>query len=108
MNDRQYNELLGAILDLRGATELGFSDVSCRFEDVYHRLDGLQQGLDDVHHGLDHVNGRIDAVQLRLGEMEERWDRRFHALEIRVEDGFGSLSASLGAIHTRLSSVEQR
>ena len=101
MNDRQYNELFGAILDLRGATELGFSDVSRRFEDVYHRLDG-------VRHGLDHVNGRIDAVQFRLGEMEERWDRRFHALEIRVEDGFGSLSASLGAIHTRLSSVEQR
>jgi hypothetical protein len=101
MNDRQYNELLDAIPDLRGASELGFTVVN-------RRLDELQHGLDTVRHGLDHVNGRIDAVCLRLDEADDRWDHRFDALELRVEDGFRGVSGSLREIHTRLISVEPR
>jgi hypothetical protein len=73
MDDRQYKELLGALLDLRRATETGFNNVDGRFN-----------------------------------ELEERWDRRFGALERRVEEGFHDVSGSLATITIRLSAVERR
>jgi hypothetical protein len=80
MDDERYAELLHAILDLRSATELGFDSMNRRFDDVYARFDAL----------------------------EERWDRRFGALERRVEDGFRAVSASLDDVRRRLSIVERR
>lgn len=80
MDDARYADLLSAILDLRNATEFGFSDVGRRFDDVYRRFD----------------------------QMEERWDRRFRALETRVEDGFRAVASSLDDIRQRLTVVQQR
>ena len=80
MDDARYAKLLNAILDLRNATELGFGNVSRGFEDVYRRFD----------------------------QMEERWDRRFRALETRVEGGFRDVALSLDDIRQRLTGVERR
>lgn len=76
MDNRQYTDLLNAILDLRNATELGFNSMNRRFEGVDARLDRLE--------------------------------RRFGALETRVDDGFREVAASLDDIRTRLTAVEQR
>ena len=76
MTDGQYQELLNAILDLRGATELGFARVNHRFDDVYYRLDSL--------------------------------DRRFAAVDVRVEQGFRDVSVALTEIRDRLTAVERR
>jgi hypothetical protein len=73
MDDRQYEELFGAILDLREATDLGFAQVYRRFD-----------------------------------EERDRSDRRFNALETRMEAGFRDVSSSLQEIGSRLSVVEQR
>jgi hypothetical protein len=40
--------------------------------------------------------------------MEERWDRRFRALETRVEDGFRGVGRSFDDIRQRLTGVEER
>lgn len=82
MDDRQYQELLNAILDLRNATEIGFVAVNGRFDDV---------------------DGRFDDVYRRLDGL----DRRFSSLESRVEEGFRSVSVALTDIRGRLIAVEQ-
>ena len=84
MNDHQYKELFGAIIDLREATELGFKRVDARFEIMEERWDK------------------------RFQQMEERWDRRFTALENRVETGFAEVASSLRSIDVRLTHVERR
>lgn len=80
MDDRQYEELLDAILGLREATEAGFAGAYRCF----------------------------DVVGQRFNEQDEKWDRRFGALERRVEEGFRYVSASLSDITSRLSAAEQR
>lgn len=46
-------------------------------------------------------------VDRRFDRMEEHWDRQFKALENRMQDGFATVQASLGAIEARISVVEQ-
>ncbi|MGA8576998.1 MAG: hypothetical protein WB609_15100 [Candidatus Cybelea sp.] len=67
MDDRRYQELLEAILDLRAATEAGFNRVDRRFDEVDKRW-----------------NDRLDRL-------EDAWGRRFNALERRFDEGFRSL-----------------
>ena len=96
MDDRQYQELLNAILDLRNATEIGFVAVNGRFDDVDKRLDNVDKRFDNV-------DGRFDDVYRRLDGL----DRRFSSLESRFEEGFRSVSVTLTDIRGRLIAVEQ-
>ncbi len=48
----------------------------------------------------------FNRVDRRFDELEERWNRRFGALENRVEDGFRTVSASVANIASRLNAVE--
>ncbi|MGA7356194.1 MAG: hypothetical protein WA431_09920 [Candidatus Cybelea sp.] len=47
-------------------------------------------------------------VYRRFDQMEERWDRRFRALDTRVEEGFRGVARSFDDIRQRLTRVEQR
>lgn len=73
MNDKQYGELLQAIVDLRQATEHGFSDVDRRFD-----------------------------------QQEERWNRRFNALETRVEGGFREMNQRFSRLEDRFDRLDER
>lgn len=62
--------------------------------------------------GFDNVRAEL---QTQLAAQDERWSRRFNALEARVESGFAEVkvgfaevSASLHSIDDRLHLVEQR
>jgi len=73
MNDRQYGELLQAILDLRQATEDSMTDAHSRSE-----------------------------------QQEERWNRRFNALETRMEDGFRQVDDRFQQIDVRFGQTDGR
>lgn len=79
MNDKQYGELLQAIVDLRQATEHGFSDVDRRFDQQEERwnrrFNALESRVEDGFRGLDQ----------RFCRLEDRFDRRFDRLEERVD-----------------------
>lgn len=76
MDNRQYSDLLNAILDLRNATELGFNHMNHRFEGVDARFDRLERrfgaletrvddGFRDVAASLDDIRTRLTAVEQR-------------------------------------------
>ena len=47
-------------------------------------------------------------VDRRFDKVEERWDRRFRALDSRVEEGFRGVALSFDDIRQRFTGVEQR
>jgi hypothetical protein len=48
------------------------------------------------------------TVDRRFDEMEERWNRRFGALESRVEDGFKDVERRFNETTDRFGTLEQR
>lgn len=81
MNGDKYAELLDAILSLREAVELGFSNVRTEFR---------------------------AELQTQLAAQDERWNRRFNALEARVESGFAAVDERFAAMDRRFDDVDKR
>ncbi len=109
MDDRNYAELLNAVIDLRSATELGFVNVHRRFDEHEGRWERRFGALETrVETGFREVDCRFTALEARVETGFREVDCRFTALEARVDRGFHEIAGSFEDMRGRLSVVEQR
>lgn len=81
MNGGQYAEMFEAILSLREAVELGFNNARSEFR---------------------------EELRAEIGALDERWNRRFNALEARVETGFAEVTSSFAEVDRRFDEIDRR
>jgi|ERR1700722_7220282 len=105
MSDREYAELLSALVDLRSATELGFERIDRRFQRVDSRIAALEGRIERLELRFDGLESRFDGL-VRI----ERFESRFDGLESRPDSRFDTqgrqfeaVPASLGEVRVSLS-----
>ncbi len=97
-------QLLDAILTLRDAVELGFTDVRRRLDEHDRRFDQIDLRFEAVDRRFEQIDRRFEAVDRRFEQIE----RRFEGFEEHMNQRFDLLELRFDRLEKRVDRIELR